>query len=178
MSERLGIDSSEKDKAIQEIKAVMKGNKDVRMHERYQTILMVLHGDSYEKVAETIGRQISTLYNYSKAYREKGLEGLQISRSPGRKPMLTSEQEQKLYQTVVNQTPVDVDFPVEMNWTSPIIREWIKREFKVNYSDRGTRALLYRLNLSFTKPTYTLAKADPIKQEVFKQEFENTKKNS
>ena len=39
--------------------------------------------------------------------------------------MLTPEQEQKIYQTIVNQTPVDVGFPIEMNWTSPIIRKWI-----------------------------------------------------
>ncbi|MDF2814679.1 MAG: hypothetical protein K0Q81_879 [Paenibacillus sp.] len=63
-----------------------------------------------------------------------------------------------------------------MNWTSPIIRKWIERDFGVLYSDRGTRELLYRLKLSFTVPTYTLAKADPAKQEAFVQEFETYKK--
>jgi hypothetical protein len=29
----------------------------------------------------------------------------------------------------------------------------------------------YPLNLSYTKPTYTLVKADPVKQEKFKEEF-------
>ncbi|MBE1555658.1 transposase [Filibacter limicola] len=101
----------------------MKENKDLRMHERYLTILMLLRGESYENIAEVLGRRISTLYNYSKAYREKGLDGLHRGHPPGRNPMLTPEQEQKLYQTIVNQTPVDVGFPVEMNWTSPIIRE-------------------------------------------------------
>lgn len=118
------------------------------------------------------------MYNYSKSYRENGLKGLQIGHSPGRNPLLTPEQEQKLYQTIVNQTPVAVGFPVEMNWTSPIIRKWIKQEFNVRYSDRGTRKLLHRLDLRFTKPTYTLAKADPVKQEDFKQAFESIKKNS
>jgi hypothetical protein len=63
-----------------------------------------------------------------------------------------------------------------MNWTSPIIRKWIEQEFGVLYSDRGTRELLYHLELSFTAPTYTLAKADPAKQEAFKQDFEELKK--
>ncbi|MHB1654218.1 MAG: helix-turn-helix domain-containing protein [Desulfitobacteriaceae bacterium] len=58
------------------------------------------------------------------------------------------------------------------------MRKWIKREFSVCYSNRGTRDLLYRLKLSFTTPTYTLAKANPIKQEAFKEEFEEIKKNS
>jgi putative transposase len=53
-----------------------------------------------------------------------------------------------------------------------------EQEFGVLYSDRGTRELLYHLELSFTAPTYTLAKADPAKQEAFKQDFEELKKNS
>jgi putative transposase len=36
--------------------------------------------------------------------------------------------------------------------------------------------VFHRLNLSYTRPTYTLAKADKEKQEAFKQEFEDLKK--
>lgn len=178
MSVRIGIQENEKDRAIKEIKAAMRANKDLRMHERYQTILMVLLGESYERIAQVTGRALSTLYNYSKAYRENGIEGLKMDYSTGRPRQLTSEQEQQLYQTIVNKTPADVGFPAKMNWTSPIIRKWIEQEFDVRYSERGTRELLYRLKLSFTTPTYTLAKADPVKQEAFKQEFEEIKKNS
>jgi len=176
MSLRIGIQENEKDRAIQEIKAAMKANKDLRMHERYQTILMVLLGESYERIVNVTGRALSTLYNYSKAYREKGIDGLTLEHSTGRPRQLTAEQEQQLYQTIVNQTPVHVGFPAKMNWTSPIIRKWIEQTFDVRYSERGTRELLYRLKLSFTTPTYTLAKADPVKQEAFKQEFEKIKK--
>ncbi|GGK06293.1 hypothetical protein GCM10007063_31000 [Lentibacillus kapialis] len=38
------------------------------------------------------------------------------------------------------------------------------------------RALLPRLGLSYTRPTYTLAKADPEKQEAFREEFATAKK--
>lgn len=164
--------------AIQEIKAAMKANKDLRMHERYQTILMHLYGVSNKEISTIIGRSLSTVYNYIHAYRKGGLESLELGYSSGRPRQLTSEQEHQVYQTIVNQTPVDVGFPAKMNWTSPIIRKWIEQEFGVLYSDRGTRELLYRLKLSFTTPTYTLAKADPVKQEAFRQEFEECKKNS
>ena len=36
--------------------------------------------------------------------------------------------------------------------------------------------VLYRLNLSYTRPTYVLKNADPIKQEKFKEDFEVLKK--
>ena len=162
--------------AVQEIKAVMKANKDLRLHERYQTILLHLHDVSNKEISIIIGRSLSTVYNYINAYRKGGIEGLEIGYSPGRPRKLTPEQEQQVYQTIVDKTPVDVGFPAKMNWTSPIIRKWIEQEFGVLYSDRGTRELLYRLKLSFTTPTYTLAKADPVKQETFKQEFEEYKK--
>ena len=63
-----------------------------------------------------------------------------------------------------------------MNWNAGMISKWIEQQYQVRYSERGTRELLYRLGFSFTKPTYTLAKADPAKQEIFKQEFEGLKK--
>lgn len=36
--------------------------------------------------------------------------------------------------------------------------------------------VLYKLNLSYTRPTYVLKKVDPIKQEIFKQDFDVLKK--
>jgi transposase len=106
------------------------------------------------------------------------IPGLEFRPSPGRPKQLTSEQEQHLYQTIVDKTPADVGFPAHMNWTSGLIRDWIRKQFQVDYSERGTRALLYRMNFSYTRPTYTLAKADPQKQEAFKQEFEGLKKTT
>lgn len=178
MSVRVGVVEEHKAAAIQEIKAAMKINKDLRMHERYQTILMLLLGDSYERISEVIGRTVATLYNYSKAYREQGIEGLQVGHPPGRHRLLTPEQEQQVYEVVKDQTPEGQGFPSRMNWTSPLVRKWIEQKWDIKYSDRGTRDLMYRLNLSFTKPTYTLAKADPQKQEEFKEQFQELKKTS
>lgn len=36
--------------------------------------------------------------------------------------------------------------------------------------------VLHRLNLSYTTPTYVLAKADKLKQEKFRTDFETLKK--
>lgn len=56
------------------------------------------------------------------------------------------------------------------------MRKWIEREFQITYSERGNRGIFYRQNLSFTRPTYTLEKADPEKQASYQQEFEEVKK--
>lgn len=59
------------------------------------------------------------------------------------------------------------------------MEEYIKREFQVTYSLQGVANLAHRLNLSYTKPIYTLAAADPVKQQTFREvTFPELKKNS
>jgi transposase len=161
---------------LEEIKAAMKEIKDKRMYERYQCIFLFLSGESRQRITTILNRNIDTIGSYIRTYCKDGLQGLELNHSPGRPTRLTPEQEQELHQTIVNKKPVDVGFPAHMNWTSGLIRQWIEKQYQVKYAERGIRQLLYRLGFSYTKPTYTLAKADPEKQEAFKQEFEEIKK--
>jgi transposase len=43
----------------------------------------------------------------------------------------------------------------------------VKREFGKTYSIRGVSKLMHRMELSYTKPTYTLAAADEEQQKEF-----------
>lgn len=43
------------------IKAAMKANKDLRMHERYQAILLDLHSVSKKNISKIIGRSLPTV---------------------------------------------------------------------------------------------------------------------
>ncbi len=99
-----------------------------------------------------------------------------MGKSTGAPRLLTQEQEQQLFEVITTKTPDEVGFPNRKNWDSNIARQWVHNNFGVQYSPRGMLEVLHRLNLSFTRPTYTLAKADPQKQEEFKQEFELLKK--
>ncbi len=75
------------------------------------------------------------------------------------------------------QQPADVGFEARYTWTLPLVAEWIKREFGITMSVRGISAMLKRMNFSFTKATYTLAKADEDAQEFFhKHTFAKLKK--
>lgn len=92
------------------------------------------------------------------------------------RPPLTKEQEEKLVDVIIKHTPDEVGFPPRKNWNLGIIREWIKRNFEVEYSQSGMADALHRLNLSYSRPTYTLKQADPEKQENFINDFETIKK--
>lgn len=162
----------EKDAFKKELKIRLnqsKKAKDTRMFERYLAISLVFRDVSIGSIAETIGRSSPTVYTYIDKFLENGLDGLNRIHSKGRPPYLTDEQKAEVVNTVINKTPESVGFPAEYNWTSPLVRAWIKQQWDIEYSERGILDLIYSLNLSYTSPTYTLAKADPAKQEEFKK---------
>lgn len=39
-----------------------------------------------------------------------------------------------------------------MNWTAPLLKEWLKREFGIKYKDRAVLNILARLGFSHTRP--------------------------
>ncbi len=104
------------------------------------------------------------------------MEGLILGKAKGRERKLTAEQESELYEVISEKLPKDVGLEPFCNWTAPLACKYVKNRFGVEFSERGMRDVFYRLKLSYTRPTYTLAKADPVKQEEFKERLEGIKK--
>ena len=155
---------------IDTLMALMKQTKDKRMFERYQAIQLYLQGYLKKDIVKIVGRSRKTIYSYINAYEEKGIEGLVRHASPGAPRKLTPTQEQELVQVIATKLPVDVGFPAKFNWTLAIVAAFIEREWNKTYTLRGVSILLHDLGLSYTKPTYTLANADPVKQKQFIEE--------
>jgi len=113
---------------------------------------------------------------YINTYKSVGIDGLIPKKPPGRPRYLSKEQEQQLYETISYGTPEDVGFDGVKNWTAKIACVWVLKEFGVQYAVNGMLDVFHRLNLSYTRPTYVLAKADPKRQAQFKEDFEVVKK--
>ncbi len=161
---------------IKRIKKLKRKAKNVRVYERFHVIQLALQGKSYKEIVDIVGVSEPTISDYIKKFREKGLIGLKMSYSTGRPTKLSKDQELTIYEVIINEYPRDYGFNAKMNWTVPIVMKFIKNVFGIKYSRSGTRYILHRLNLSYTTPTYTLAKADPKKQEEFIEQFEILKK--
>lgn len=162
---------------VVKVEQAMKETKNIRMYKRYQVIFLKLTGKTIREIANTVKVSERTVDYYWVAYREKGLEGLVPKKPTGQPKKLTDDQEFELLDLIINNTPAGVGFPASYNWNAGIIREYVLREYNVKYSIRGMTMVLHRLGLSFTRPTYTLKKADPEKQEKFREDFEEIKKN-
>lgn len=159
-----------------EMKKLMKKTKNVVMHRKYQVIYLHMRGYTNKFIAKIVNLHEQTVGIYINTYRNQGIESLIPKKSPGAPCYLTKEQENKLYEVIRKKTPHEVGFENTYNWTAKIGCLYVKREFGVEYSISGMLDLFHRLNLSNTRPTYVLAKADSKKQEEFKKEFEEVKK--
>jgi putative transposase len=160
------------------IKLIELGEKtpEPRMKIRYDVNIQLLRGYAREEIARIYNISESTVRNYENSYKTKGIEGLSMGKSTGAPSKLTKEQEAQLYECVETKMPKDVGYAPFVNWTANLVRQWVKSQFGVAYSERGMREVLYRLNFSYTRPTYTLEKADVEKQEEFRFDFEQVKK--
>jgi transposase len=156
-----------KQEEILKIQTAMKEAKDRRSYERFQSVYLSLKGYTQREIADITGRCVKTIHHYVSAYKEKGLDGLEITYSPGAPTKLTKEQQQQLVETVAYKQPVDVGFPAKYNWTLSLVTQYIKREWGPSYTLRGASKMLHSLGLSYTRPTYTLKKADKEKQDEF-----------
>jgi transposase len=172
------FEEDNKNPEIQAIKAAMKGTKDIRMYQRYRVIYLHLKGHTNRDIAKMECFCEHTIGTFVNKYNKHGLDGLNIRHSTGAPRLLTPEQEKNLAEVITTKTPDEVGFPNRKNWYINIVQEWVRKTWGIEYSHRGVAEVLYRLELSFTRPTYTLAKADPQKQEQFKQDFELLKKTS
>lgn len=161
---------------IKELRAALKNTKKIRMYKRYSVILRHFEGFSNIRIAEMEGIGPHAVGNYIKNYKLHGLAGLEMKYSTGAKRKINEEQEVKMVEVITNKTPDEVGFEGRKNWTIEIIRQWVINEFGIEMCHSGMAVVLHRLNLSYTRPTYVMAKADKEKQDQFKKDFESLKK--
>jgi putative transposase len=161
---------------IEEIKAAERKEKDKATIKRLLIIRLLLEGYKVTQVKQIVNCNEKTVYNCQTKYEASGVPGLITKPKPGRTKKLTKEQERTLYETIKTKLPNQVGFPPFSNWTSSLAVQWVKENFGVHFSERGMRNLFERIGLSYTRPTYTLKKADTEKQSVFIKEFEQIKK--
>lgn len=161
---------------FQEVKDALKSTKDVRMHIRYTVILNYLQRYTFKEIASMHNISTLTVSTYVKKYKSDGLAGLKMGKSPGAPRHLTAEQEAELVDIITTKTPDELGFTATKNWDTTILRQLVLKRFGVSYCQRGLLEVLYRNGFSYTRPTYSLEKADPAKQLEFKKTFELLKK--
>ncbi|WP_083566419.1 winged helix-turn-helix domain-containing protein [Domibacillus mangrovi] len=136
-----------------------------------------MEGKRGKEVAEICNLHRQSVSEYVRRFNEGGLERLLKRKcSNGRPCSLTKKQREELKETVLHRSPEDCELGTAVSWSVPLIREHITRTYGVQLSRTGVLRMLWRLSLSYTRPTYVLKKADPKKQEAFSHQLNWIKK--
>lgn len=170
------INGTNESSEIRELKKLKRSTKSNRMYVRYSAVILHLRKYTNRHISEILEIGEHTIGRYIRSYKEKGVDGLIPNVSPGRNKLLSDEEEGQLIEVITTKTPDEVGFPNKKNWTASIACKWVMMSFQIGVSNRGMLDIFKRLNLRHTRPTYTLAKADPAKQKEFLEKFDVLKK--
>lgn len=138
-----------------------------RVRERLLGIHNLMLGKNRIEAASSVGRNPEWLRSWVLRYEDSGLEGLSDKPKSGQPKFLTDDQEQELIESIIK-------LQDERNGgriTAEEIRQFIIKEYGVEYKSRGVYDLLYRLGLSWVSSRSKHPKADFEKQKKFKQTF-------
>ena len=128
---------------------------------RRDAVRRVEAGESPEFVAEGLGLNRRTIYRWLEAYHYGGDGALAAKPVPGAPSKLNASQMEKLANTIREKNPQQLKFSYAL-WTLQIIRDLIKKEFKVKLSEVSVGRLMKRLGFTPQRPLYRAWQQDPI----------------
>ena len=98
--------------------------------------------------------------------------------APGRRAYLSSKEEQEVARMIEFSTPAEEGYGCESCWDTRILKEILEDRFSVIMTRGGIHLMLKRWGFSYTRPTYTLKRANLNKQEAFERQLKVIKKTA
>jgi len=134
---------------------------------RMLALANVLDGQPRWYAARQAGMQRQTLRDWVHRYNASGISGLYDRKSSGRKPRLTDEQRQEIYDLVL--AGPDPERDGVTRWRCKDIRHIIAARYGVDYGERQVENLLKQMGAAklSTRPQHP--RSDTQDQETFKK---------
>jgi transposase len=141
-------------------------------------VRLVMEGYLGKDVASMVNVCRQSVSHFVNLFNEGGLDLLLDRKSPpGRKPFLTEEQQEEIKRLVLTTTPAELGWDIASAWNTRTLQSYVHHQYGVSISREALRKLLHRKGLSWTRPTYTLAKGNPERQQNFEKQMDLIKKN-
>ena len=160
------IEITRTDYMADEMWAFYKKERDGRMKERYQAIAIMLEGNNAREAADVLHLSRNTTWEWATAYNDAGFDGLKRKSPPGRKSRLTDD-EKELLKVDIQKNPRDLGYEFSI-WDGKSVSHHIEQRFSKLIGVRGVQKMLRKLGFSLQRPELKPAKANPVKQQEFK----------
>ena len=120
-------------------------------------------------VAKLLNTSDSTVRDWLNRYNSFWMKGLIPQKAKGADCKLTNEQLNEVYHVLL-ESPREHSFN-KSNWTMPVLKQWIRKRFGVNYAQVSLYGLVQKIGYSMRRPKKQCRNADPVKQGAFKKEL-------
>lgn len=133
-----------------------------RLVEHCRAVELCADGWELAEIALGVGRPYSTVQGWLRAFRAEGLRSIDPKPKSGR-PRELDGHERMLLGKAIERGPLAEGYASGV-WTSPMIAEYIKKRWYVEYTPAHVRKILHELGFSLQFPREKLALADQKKQ--------------
>jgi len=128
--------------SLEELKILIRKEKNWYIHERLLFIHQLYLGDSVAQACERLCIAEQTGYNWLDSWNKDGYHKLAPEFGGGAPPKLTDEQKDK----------VKGKLKEKGNWLTSEVRAMIRQSFNVTYSDRHIKRMLNGFGMHYAKP--------------------------
>lgn len=145
----------------------LKGRRSTS-EERLRAVQLLKEGNEAVSVARMFNVSRAMLFRWQQKYDQGGPVALETKKTPGPASRLSPTQLSKLFAIITGSDPRQLEFDFGL-WTRKIIRELIRREFGVKFSEVQVGRLLKKMGLSPQRPLYRAYQQDPERVEEWKK---------
>ncbi len=142
------------------------------IRKRLRAIKLFAENNDVSAICQTLSLNKNTFYLFVNLYLKEGFEGLCRLAVRPKPTLLSAEQELSFKQIIIAKAPFECGLEGNI-WNGQLMREFIKREFAVDYKS-GIYDLLRRLNLSHQKAHADYQNASKDEQLQFLDRFKQT----
>jgi putative transposase len=142
-----------------ELVAAQRASRNVRHWRRYQAVLLRGDGVALATVAQTLGCTQASVCNWTRAWRERGVQGVAEGTHLGAERRLDAPAEQVL-QALLEEGNPQTHGHAATNWTAALLRTELARQ-GWSASERTLRRTLHRLGYRWKRPKFVLGRPDP-----------------
>ena len=144
------------------LKKLRRFTKVKKVADRLLACIMRKKGRTIKEIADEIGIPYTTMHRWLAKIAKKGLDAIYDKPKPGRPCRLTTRRLRKLYR-IVSEDPKKHGFQGGA-WTARRLNAVVKKEFGVEYGERGMQLLLHRIGPTCRLPRPRHPKAATAKE--------------
>jgi len=155
------------------IKSLIRKDERYGIGIRLYAVYQVAKGQSSRKLEDLYNTSFKQITNWVHRFEKEGIEGLKDKKGRGRKDKLTITQKQQLAIVLKEEHPIKYGFNTA-TWTGPLLINWIKKEYGIEYKKAQIYNIIKRLGFSYQKGKGIFPEANKEKQENFKNTLKKT----